>query len=344
MKKRIACLIAVMLVAVFFPMGNSGTMAVGAENHRFSIVATTFPSYDWVRQILGEHLADVELTLLLDNGIDLHSFQPSVEDMAKIANCDLFVYVGGESDRWVSGVLQTGSNPNRIVISLLEALGDGAKTEEIVEGMEADDHDHDDYHDHDEDDHREDAHGHDDHKEGELDEHVWLSLRNAQELCRYIAGKIGEMDSQNAAAYAANATQYQGALSALDGEYTKAMDAAAAKTLLFGDRFPFRYLADDYQLSYYAAFSGCSAETEASFATIVFLTGKLNELGLHSVMVTESADQSIAKTVIQNSAAKNQDILVLNSMQSVTAGDVAGGTTYLSLMESNLEALKNAVK
>ena len=384
MKKIISCLAAVAFVIVFFTANVAKMPFANAQDKRLGIVATTFPSYDWVRQILGGHMADTELTLLLSSGVDLHSFQPSVEDIAKIANCDLFVYVGGESDAWVHDVLQTAANPNRVAVNLLDALGDGVKMEEIIEGMESDhdhdhghgedhahedDHDHDDDHDHEhsEDydhdeahDHDKDSahdedhdhdHDHDDHDENhdhehqsEPDEHVWLSLKNAQVLCGYIAERLSGIDPQNAANYAANAQQYQLTLSALDAEYEEAMRDATTKTLLFGDRFPFRYLVDDYGLSYYAAFSGCSAETEASFETIVFLTNKLNEENLHSVMVTEGANQSIARTIIQNSTQKNQRILVLDSMQSVTAADVADGASYLSIMENNLEVLKSAVE
>ena len=343
MKKFLSCLGAVMVMVLCCAGNLQDTGIANAEGKKLHIVATTFPQYDWTRQILGSHLEGVELTLLLDNGIDLHSFQPTVEDMATIAGCDMFLYLGGASDAWVPGALRAADNPNRLVVNLLEALGDGVKAEEIVEGMEhehKEEHEHEEEHDHEDHDDGEEHH----HGEGEPDEHVWLSLKNAQVLCAYIASALSKLDAEKAGDYAANASQYQAQLKALDGAYTQAMEEAALPVLLFGDRFPFRYLADDYQLTYYAAFSGCSAETEASFETIAFLTNKLNELMLHSVLVTESADQSIARTVIENSGEKTQSILVMDSMQSVTAKDVLAGVTYLSVMEKNLEVLKSATE
>ena len=294
---------------------------------KISVVCTIFPQYDWLRQIIGDN--EIELTLLQDGRVDLHSYQPSVDDIIRISACDLFIYVGGESDMWVEGVLRQAANPGMLVINRLDVLGDAAKTETLVEGMEDDDDDDD------------DDHG-DDH-EAEYDEHVWLSLRNAAEFCSVIAGALSSIDTDSAAVYNGNLAAYTERLSALDAEYKAAADAAPVKTLLFGDRFPFRYLTDDYGLEYYAAFPGCSAETEASFQTIVFLAGKADELGLKAVMVTESADQSIARTVIDNTTGKNQRILALDSMQSVTPDSINGGVTYLSLMESNLSVLKDAL-
>ena len=181
------------------------------------------------------------------------------------------------------------------------------------------------------------------HAEKEYDEHVWLSLKNAETLCSAITDALEEIDPANKDAYAANAASYLEKLAALDGEYQTVADNAARKTVLFGDRFPFRYLVDDYGLSYYAAFAGCSAETEASFETISFLAGKVDELGLPCVLTIEGAQHKIAETIVQNTAEKNQSILTLDSMQSTTSTDVANGTTYLSVMESNLDVLKQAL-
>ena len=181
------------------------------------------------------------------------------------------------------------------------------------------------------------------HAEKEYDEHVWLSLKNAETLCNAITDALEEIDPANKDAYATNAASYLEKLAALDGEYQTVVDNAARKTVLFGDRFPFRYLVDDYGLSYYAAFAGCSAETEASFETISFLAGKVDELRLPCVLTIEGAQHKIAETIVQNTAEKNQSILTLDSMQSTTSTDVANGTTYLSVMESNLDVLKQAL-
>ncbi len=346
MRKTIACLTAVfMMCAVLTACGNDsrGVGENGGNNEKLQIVATIFPQYDWVRQILGEEAENAELTLLLDNGVDLHSYQPTTDDIIKVSTCDLFIYTGGESDAWVEDALRAATNKDMIVINLLEVLGDAVKEEDFVEGMEHDhEHEGEESHEHEDEETHEETQE-EEHEHGELDEHVWLSLRHAQTLCSYIADRLGELDSDNAAVYMANAAAYNEQLATLDTGYQTAVDSAPVKTLLFADRFPFRYLVDDYGLSYYAAFSGCSAETEASFETIVFLAEKVNELNLENIMVIQSSDQSIARTVIQSTDAGDQQILVLDSLQSVTASDIASGANYLSLMESNLEVLRDAL-
>ena len=327
--KRIR-LLALVLASVLC-LASAAAPAAAEEGKKLNIVTTIFPVYDWILQAAGgaDH---AEITLLLDSGVDLHSYQPTASDMLKIASCDVFVYVGGESDKWVEDALKGSVNPGRIVISLLDALGEDVRAEELVEGME--------HHDHEEDGDADEDH---DREEEEADEHVWLSLRNAQKLTSAIAARLAEADPAHAEAYTANAAAYCERLAALDAQYAEVTGAAAHKTLLFGDRFPFRYLADDYGLAYYAAFSGCSAETEASFQTIVFLAQKMDELGLPAVLTIEGTSRKIAETVIRTTAEKNQKILTLDSMQSVTAADMQAGASYLSIMEKNLEVLREAL-
>lgn len=317
-------------------------------NKKFSVVCTIFPEYDWIRQLVGDKKDNYEITYLLDKGVDLHSYQPTAEDIAKIANCDLFVYVGGESDGWVNDALKESKNDKMQVVNLLETLGKNVKPEEVVEGMqEEDEHDHDhDDKDHDDKDHdHEDAdHDHDHEEETEYDEHVWLSLRNATVLVNTLAEKLQIIDPENKDYYAGTAADYTAKLGDLDSRYLATIKKAKVKTVLFGDRFPFRYLVDDYGLKYYAAFVGCSAETEASFETVAFLAKKTDDLKLKSVLVIENSDQKIAKKIVETTKDKNQNIVVLNSMQSVTNDDIANGATYLSIMESNLKALASALK
>ncbi|MCR5332258.1 MAG: metal ABC transporter substrate-binding protein [Lachnospiraceae bacterium] len=320
------------------------------DTDRLQIVTTVFPEYDWVMNILKDIPEKADVTMLLDTGVDLHSFQPTAEDILRISTCDLFIYVGGESDEWVDDALQEATNKDMVVINLLDVLGDAVKEEEIVEGMQEEEHEHgdgEDEHEHGdgEDEHDEDDHDEDDHEEEtEYDEHVWLSLRNAAVLVENISEALQKIDPDHADSYIKNAKDYTTKLNALDEEYKAAVSKASRKTLLFGDRFPFRYLTDDYGLSYYAAFAGCSAETEASFETITFLSGKVDELSLPAVMTIEGPDHRIAETIIQNTAAKDQRILTMNSMQSVTQKDVNNGTTYLAIMENNLSILKEALK
>ena len=300
----------------------AGSQAQSAAEENIRIVTTIFPEYDWVREILGDKADSAEITMLLDNGVDLHSYQPTADDLIKLSDCDLFVYVGGESDEWVEDALKSAASKDRKVIHLLEVLGDSVKEEETVEGMQEEEEDQ---------------------EEKEYDEHVWLSLKNAKTLVGAISAALQEIDPDNKDAYAANADAYGQKLSALDGEYQAAVDAATYKTVLFGDRFPFRYLVDDYGLSYYAAFAGCSAESEASFETVSFLARKVDEGKLPCVLTIEGKNHKIAETIVQNTAGKNQKILTMDSMQSTTSQDVARGTTYLSLMAKNLDVLKEAL-
>lgn len=321
MKKILALLLALWIPAAVLsgcvPQDDS------AASNKLNIVTTIFPAYDWVREILGDETDRAEMTTLLDSGVDLHSYQPTVDDIVKISDCDLFLYVGGESDGWVEDALKNAPNKDRQVIRLLDVLGDSAKAEETVAGMQEEEHDHE--------------------EEAEYDEHIWLSLKNAQVLVAAISEALQETDPARKDTYAANAAAYVEKLSALDGEYRAAVDSGKYKTLLFGDRFPFRYLADDYGLDYYAAFPGCSAETEASFETVSFLAGKMDALGLPCVLTIEGTQHKIAETIVQNTAQKNQQILTMDSMQAVTANDAASGVSYLSIMEKNLSVLKKAL-
>ncbi len=296
---------------------------------KLQVVATIFPEYDWVREILGEQADNVELTLLLANGVDMHSFQPTMSDILKVSTCDVFIYVGGESDAWVADALKGAGNPDRTAINLMKVLGDRAKEEEVVEGMQEED--------------GHDGHDHEEQEELEYDEHVWLSLKNTQVFCDAISEALQAADPENAKLYQENTTAYKGKLAALDREYQAAVDQSESKTLLFADRFPFRYLTDDYNLTYYAAFTGCSAETDASFETITFLAGKLDELKLPVVFVIENSDGKVAKAVVENTNTRDQKILTLNSMQSVTSDEINAGTTYLSIMKENLKTLKEAL-
>ncbi len=326
MKRYISALVvAIMMVCHLSACGAVNAASAASGDKKIQIVTTIFPEYDWVMNVLGDDPANAEVTMLLDNGVDLHSYQPTADDILKISACDMFIYVGGESDEWVEDALKEATNKDMVVINLLEVLGDSVKEEEMVEGMQESEHEH---------------------EEGEVeyDEHVWLSLRNAATLTDIISKELQRIDAANAQIYKNNSDAYIKKLNELDKQYSDAVSASSVKTLLFGDRFPFRYLTDDYGLTYYAAFVGCSAETEASFETITFLAKKVDELSLHAVMTIEGGDHRIAETIVQNTAAKDQQILTMDSMQSTTSKDVENGTTYLSVMEGNLSVLKEALR
>ncbi|HOC34368.1 MAG TPA: ZinT/AdcA family metal-binding protein [Ruminococcus flavefaciens] len=506
------------------------------ESEPFSVVCTIFPEYDWVKEILGSHAENVEISYLLDDGVDLHNYQPTADDIVKISTCDLFVYVGGESDEWVEDALAEAANKDMKVINLMDVLGDSAKVEELKEGMQESEHEHDhdhskevstfednevqdrplsdwegdwqsayplvldgsldeawehksedgkmtaeeykdyytkgyksdysaisihddhikftdndgnetesDYeytgyyiqnwstgtkaamyrfeavdkesgapvyiefndhiiepekaehfhirmsnesydaivdpegnwptffdaalspeevcdevigHDHKDEDKDEDEHDHEheeaeaeeehEHKyeegEEEYDEHVWLSLKNAKVLCTEIEKNIEAIDSANAADYKANLDSYVAKLDELDNSFKALVDGSSVKTLVFGDRFPFRYFVDDYGLDYFAAFIGCSAESEASFETIKFLSDKINELDCKTIFTIENSSKDIAEAVISNSGKTDVTIAELNSLQSVSNADISSGTTYLLLMQKNYDVLADVLK
>ena len=319
-------IITLMLVAVLAvcALSGCGTSKSGEDtkDKKIKIVTTIFPEYDWVMQILGDKADKADVTMLLDKGVDLHSYQPSTADIAKISEADVFIYVGGESDEWVEDVLKEAKNKKLKVINLMDVMGDKAKEEEVKEGMQPE-----------EEEHAEEAKDGKEEEEVEYDEHVWLSLKNAKIFTKKIADVLSEVDKADAKTYQAN---YE--------SYAKKLDDLDKKTLVFGDRFPFRYLVNDYGLDYYAAFVGCSAESEASFETVTFLAKKIDELGLGNVLTIEGKNHKIAKTVVDNTKNKDQKVLTMDSMQSTTSKDVKDGATYLGIMEKNLEVLKEALK
>ena len=299
-----------------------------ADDGKLNVVCTSFSCYDWTKEILGGHAEDTALTYLLSGGADIHNYLPSAADIARISDCDVFIYVGGESELWAEDALKEAANKDMKVIKLLDSEGITAKEETVKEGMQAEDEDDE----------------HSSHSQApEYDEHIWLSVKNAQVLCGEIADTLAEADPENAADYKSNCEAYTAKLGELDERYTETANSAKTKTLIFGDRFPFRYLCDDYGLDYYAAFTGCSAETEASFETVAFLAEKTDELGADTIFTIENSDGKIAQAIIGSSKDKKCKTAELNSLQSVDAGSIGSGTTYISLMEKNCDVLKDAI-
>lgn len=307
-------------------------------NRKIKIVATIFPIYDIIRNLIPND--NYELTLLLDSGIDIHNFSPTAKDIAKLAEADLFVYIGGESDSWVKKTLESSQNKNIMTVNLMTNLAKLVKKEEIVEGMQEVEHDHG------EEGHEEgceEEHDEEHEHEPENDEHIWLSVKNAKEMTKVIANSMMELDSANKAQVESSAKNYISKLDELDRKYTEVTEKKKYDTLLFGDRFPFRYLVDDYGIDYFAAFSGCSAEAEASFETIVFLSKKVDELGLRHVCVLEGKEPKIAETIISSCESKDVDIVYFNSMEGITDVNDALNTNYIKIMEGNLEAYSKAL-
>ena len=290
-----------------------------ARRARVQIVTTSFPLYDWTRNIV-RGVSGVEVTWLMDSGVDPHSFQPTTKDLVFVSDCDVFVYVGGESEAWADDAVASMKNENALVVKLLDGLQEAALAEEDVPGAEPEEAE----------------------EPGALDEHIWMSLRAAQRCVDLICEALCEADSANDDLYRSNADDYKTQLSALDQAYSDVVASSELDTILVADRFPFRYLAEDYRLNYFAAFAGCSAETEASFQTVLGLSQKADELGLPVILVTENSTGDIAEAVSEGSQ-NEPPVRTLDSLQSVTAEIDADGVTYLSIMEQNLEVLKEAL-
>jgi ABC-type metal ion transport system, periplasmic component/surface adhesin len=308
------------------------------ETKKLSIVTTIFPAYDWVKQVVGDN-KNVEISFLIDKGVDLHSYQASAADIAKITDSDLFVYVGGDSDGWAEDIIK--ENPNLNYINMVDSIGEAALAEELVEGMQDEEE-----HDHEGEEHAneegEHAHEEGEHEDGEeeIDEHVWLSIKNAETIVSAIEAKLAEIDPDNKAEYEKNANDYLAKLDELDKEYKDTLSSIQNKTIIVGDRFPFRYLVNEYGIKYYAAFKGCDAGSEASFETVKFLANKMDELNMSDIFIIDGSKGDLAKTIVDNTKDKNAKVLVLDSMQSTKSSDNA---SYLDIMKKNLEVLKEVL-
>lgn len=304
------------------------------ESKPLKVVCTIFPEYDWTKNIIGDATDQVELSLIVKNGVDLHSFQPSTQDILEISTADILVYVGGVSDNWVSDVLKTVKNKNMRVVNLMEVLGDRVVVKEEVEGMQPHEHEHEAETDF------SDINFKDTHSESVYDEHIWLSLDNAKVCCTAIAKEMALARPKLGRVFSKNCSNYIFNLDELNSDFEKLAKNFKSNTLIFCDRFPFRYLLEDYGFDYYAAFAGCSAETEASFETIAFLSHKLQELEARAVVVIDNSDKKIARTVIQNANRPDTKIATLDSMQSTTLDDSKNGKTYLDTMYRNLKTIQ----
>lgn len=293
-----------------------------------TILTADFAEYDWVREILGDNPSGIRLERLNESGQDMHSYQPSVKDMVKISDCSLLIYAGGESEFWIDEAAESSDKSPESILSLMKVLAHDPELSERYEGT-AGVHDHE----------------HEHHHE-EYDEHMWLSLKAAPVFIEKITEAICALDPVNSTYYEKNSRNYREKIKDLDGEYEKVAEAAREKGdafILVADRFPFVYLTEDYRLSHMAAFPGCSAETEASFATILDLSDAIDNHRPGGVLVLKKSDTALAQTVIKNSSLKELPVLRLDDMQSVTADDVEAGCSFLSVMAENLTALETAL-
>ncbi len=315
MKKRILAIIVCLFMLV--PILSSCNRV--KDDGKITVVCTVFPIYDWVRTVAGE-VEGIEVKLLLSDGSDAHSYQPSFDDVIMIKEADLTVRIGGSADGFVDEILEGAEGGSDLVLREAEGV--------TVREMSSESHVCDEDHDHD---------------HGSEDEHIWLSLRNARASTAAIAAELSRIDPDNAGIYRANADKYCGKLDLLDREYEATVASAQNKRLIFADRFPFVYMTDDYGIEYLAAFKGCTTESDASFDTVFKLAKKVDEWGLSFVCVSETSDRKLADTVIGLTERKNAKIVTFDSMQAVSSKKIEEGYSYLSVMEKNLDALRIAL-
>lgn len=317
MRKRVFSV----LLALCLLLGMFSGCAARKDDDTLTVVCTVFPIYEWARNVVGS-VEGIEVILLVGSGTDLHSYQPTTKDMIGMISADLLVYIGGDSETWVEESLKSREGEERMLLNLRDADGVTLRVtsaESIVE-----EHEH--------------SHGHDqghDHDRGAVDEHLWLSLSNAVACTEAIVDALCALDPANAGIYESQGLAYTQELLDLDAAYAETVALASEPTLLFADRFPFVYLAEEYGIRYVAAHAGCSSETDATPSTVIHLAEHVDEWDLRTVCVTESSDTSLAKSVIRATKKKDQSIVVLDSMQSVTYTDVEDGETYLGIMEKN---------
>lgn len=289
-----------------------------AEAGRKTVAVTTFAVYDWVKNII-KGSDNIKIVYPISSEVDLHSYQPSADDIIAYRGADIIFCIGGESEEWIGNI---GVDMDK-VCPLMDSVD--KKEEEVKEGIQA-----------------EEDEGSEEEKEPEYDEHIWLSLKCAKNCVKEICNRISGMDSANKDLYESNLMEYLNSLDQLDKEYQTTVETSARKTIIFGDRFPFRYMTEDYGLDYYASFIGCSAETEASFETIAFLSKKVDELNIRYICIIGD-NTDIADSIRENTETKNQNILKFNSMQSIP-NTMADEYSYIGIMQNNLNSLKEALK
>lgn len=315
-------LFSLLLAGMMLLGGLSGCSAPAEQEEGLSVVATIFPQYDFARQVMG---GDDNLTMLLRPGQEVHSYEPTPQDIIAIQNCDLFIYVGGESDAWIKDVLDGMDTSNMVILSLMDVVDPLEEdTENVLENPEEHDHQEDGTHLHEE----------------EYDEHVWTSPKNAMLITQAICDALCEIDPDNAGQYQANTADYLTQLEELDAAFREVIGDAQRDTLFFGDRFPLLYFVREYGLNYYAAFPGCASETEPSAATVARLIDLVREEEAPVVYQIELSNGNIARSIADSSGAR---VETFYTCHNITADDFNAGETYLSLMQRNVESLKEAL-
>ncbi len=303
------------------------------------VLCTSFAPFDFVREVGGDR---VKVSILQDSGADLHNYTPTAATLDAIAKADVFVYIGGTSDEnWIHDAIRASGNTDLITLCLMDAISPiYAELENDWNGKDhdhANDHtdndghaasDHDGEHSH--------SHDHSGHDHG-ADEHIWTSVKNAKLMTAAIKDLLSATDPEGAKIYETNAAAYLSKLNELD----ESLEEIANKipSLLFADRFPFVYLLHDYHIPYKAAFGGCSTEVNAGFETQIKLIESVKENKLSCIFIIEGGSKDLADAISTETGCK---IFTLDSMQSVKRTDIISGTTYLDVMQKNIETLKEA--
>ena len=321
--KKISKILLVFVVAVFSIVSLTGCNKNKDNENKLTIVTTNFPSYDFARAVVKDN-KDVELKMLLKPGAESHDFEPTPQDIIDIKNSDLFIYTGGESDEWIGDILDDIDTDKTKVIKMMDLVD--VKEEEIVEGMEDEEH--------------EEEEEHHDEEEVEYDEHVWTSPVNAIKIVNALRDEVVSIDNDNKKVYEDSAKEYTDKLEKIDNEFKDIVKNAKRKEIIFGDRFPLRYFVDEYNLKYYAAFPGCSAQTEASAKTISYLVDKVKEDKIPVVFHIELSNGKIAEAISKETGAK---VLEFNTAHNISQKDFDAGVTYVDIMEENTKVLKEAL-
>ena len=355
--------------------GSQGAFdASSEENGKLKVAVTLFPYYDFVRQIAGNQ---VDLQMVIPAGMDSHSFEPTPADIRTIQHADILISNGGTMEHWLDETLAALDTTNMTIVTMMDYVD--AVEEEIVEGMEDADHDHEHTHvyvaaDHDHsgempEEHAAHAHEDDDHdhsgetpeehaahsyeedtrsyvdhdgheEEIEYDEHIWTSPVNAMKLVDVIGDTLAEADPAHADTYHQGAENYKKELEEIDSGFREVSANRKRNMIVMGDKFPFRYLADEYQLDYRAAFSGCSSDTEPSAKTIAYLIDKVKEEQIPAVYYLELSSHRVAEIIGEETGAEP---LLLHSCHNVTRAQFDAGVTYVQLMRQNIENLRKGI-
>ena len=337
MKKSVKVILAILLIVgvVFGGVFLFKKSKEGKNEKKYSVISTSFPGYDFARAVAKN--TDVSVRMLLKPGAESHTFEPTPQDIMAIKSSNLFLYVGGDSDEWVKKILNEIDTNKTKVLKLVDLVK--TKEEELVEGMEEDHHEEDEDH-HDKDHHEHDKKEAKDEKEVEIDEHVWTSLRNAKEITKKISAEIAKIDKDEKTKFEKNTKAYEEKLDGLDKRFSEMVKKAKRKEIIVGDRFPLRYFVDDYDLKYYAAFPGCSEQTEANAKTISFITKKVKEDKIPAIFKIELSKGLIAETIAKETGAK---VYEFQSAHNISERDFEAGVTYADLMERNYSVLEKAL-